>query len=1217
MDLTATGNALARPVHRSCTALARPVHGEITADLWPHPLTAEHRQTRIRAVAPGATLADLIAAEWPVGDIAVAVNGRPVPREAWRDIVLTGGDIVTLRAAMHGGGDDSDPLRIALQLAIVVASIALPPLLPASWGLVTATTGALTLKGALVSGAISLVGGLIVNALAPPRLPRAPDAGTAAAAEPVYSLAGGANRARAYGPLMLVLGTHRVFPDLGAAEYTEFSGDDQYLHQIFHFGLGALDISELKSGDTPLGNFEEVETQYGDADGRLTLVAGNVDSEAGAALDDAGWVERTTAADTKRIGIDLAGTLFRVSDQGDAKRHTVTVEIEYWPQGNESLKTSHTVTLANGDTTPYRKTLVYGLAAAGAWTVRVRRTSAPSSSERVHDAITWAALRSYQPDTGDYAGQTRLALKIRALGQLSGRLDRLSATVRQKIPVWDGARWGGPHPSSNPAWLFRWYARGLHIDGRLVAGAGLPAARIDDETIEAWGAWCDAQGLRCDYVIDRRTTHAEVLTLIAQCGRASPSWQSGRLGVVWDEADKPATALITPGNIVAGSFEIDYAGGKTAGEIACRYIDPDLDWQYNTVRRTVPGAAPGGHTATLTLAGVTSRSQAAAECNLQAARQLHHRRRLKWEMGAEGIAVARGDVVHLTHALIDGGTAGRLHGGTADRLRLNRPVTLSGAGDCLLLRLPDGTLHNTAVSHPDGAGTKGETDTVVPDTPLPAAPDGAAALDTLWRYYPGDAPPARVRIVAMEPGADRRVRFEAIDEVDAYYAAATADLSVPLPAAARRAGRVLHIALSEILIRVGNGFTVEIAASLTVAGDWRGGIIRAALDGGPARTVARLTDGATEAVWQVPPSGTLTVTAVPGTEAAPAGTPFTVDYMIRGKLVPPGNVANFLVDALGDGTRRFRWTPPADPDLAGVRIRHAEAVVGAASPAWDAMTPLHDGLLTSSPHATVDAGAGRWTFAIRAEDTSGKLSADAAVIIAELPDPRLGDAFLWDCPSAAGWTGATDNAVRSDDGEDALEGAGAYTWDDLTTWDAWTSWALGDGTQGAQAMTYTTGAIDLGAEVPFSVAWEAETAGDATLQYRTAAAADMLDAAAWQDHAAATLLTARHLQLRWRLTGDGATMLRLDHLCYSLLGTAAEQKFLDVDTTSWTGSAAGGREIPTTLARVTDIDLTLQSVGAGWSWVLDNKNDPTRIKIFDGDGNPADATVDAVLHGIA
>ena len=90
----------------------------------------------------------------------------------------------------------------------------------------------------------------------------------------------------------------------------------------------------------------------------------------------------------------------------------------------------------------------------------------------------------------------------------------------------------------------------------------------------------------------------------------------------------------------------------------CRYIEPDLDWQWNTVRRTVPGVTAPSRTATLTLPGVTSRDQAALECNLQAARQRYHRRRLTFEMAAEGFAIARGDVVYLTHGLIDGARAG-------------------------------------------------------------------------------------------------------------------------------------------------------------------------------------------------------------------------------------------------------------------------------------------------------------------------------------------------------------------------------------------------------------------------------------------------------------------------------------------------------------------------------------------------------------------------------
>ena len=59
---------------------------------------------------------------------------------------------------------------------------------------------------------------------------------------------------------------------------------------------------------------------------------------------------------------------------------------------------------------------------------------------------------------------------------------------------------------------------------------------------------------------------------------------------------------MTPGNIVAGSFRVEYATGLAAEEVAVRYIEPDLDWQYNTLRRTVPNAgAQPASTATITL----------------------------------------------------------------------------------------------------------------------------------------------------------------------------------------------------------------------------------------------------------------------------------------------------------------------------------------------------------------------------------------------------------------------------------------------------------------------------------------------------------------------------------------------------------------------------------------------------------------------------------------
>ena len=1208
----------------------------ITTDLWPHGLTAAGREMRVcglpsrvdaRGRAMGATLADLVAREWPgqSGAVAAAVDGRPVARADWHTTVLRGGEIVTLRTVLAGGGGgDKNPLATVLQIGLLVASIYVPPLL----------TSNLFLQAGIAAG-IAVAGGLIINAIAPPRgpdrpaLPRPGGAG----ADPLYSLAGGANRARPYQPLLLVLGAHRVFPDLAAAEYSEVRGGEHYLHQIFHFGLGDLAIDTLRIGETPLASFGEVETEWGGAQGRIALVASNVDSIAGGTLDDTDWIERTTAAGTRRIGIDLAGRIFRVDGKGAIVSNSVGVEIE-WRNDAGSVG-RRALTLIHASQTPYRRTLTYELAHGDAWTVRVRRTAGPADSDRIYDDLAWAALRAYQADEGDYSGQTRLGLRIRATGQLSGRLDRLSAMVRQRVPTWDGAAWTAPAPTSNPAWLFRWYARGVRIGARLVAGVGLPDARIDEASIVAWGAWCAAQALGCNHVLDRPISHAEVLALIAQCGRASPTWQTGRLGVVWEDAGRAATALITPGNIVAGSFAAGYATGQAADEIAVRYIEPALDWQYNTLRRRVPVApeardstdvaGPPASTATLTLHGVTGSAQAALECNLQAARQLYHRRRLSWEMAAEGLSIARGDVVHITHSLIDGGSTGRLAGGTEARVVLDRAVDPGVArdargnpagGSAMLFRLPDGTVHQSAVSRPPGV--QGESAEVGLAAPLPAAPDagGASPLDTLWRLYDESAPPVRARIVAVEPASDRRVRFSAIDEVAAYHAAATADLTAPFPALSPRAPRVLAVTFAETLVRVGAGYAVEIAAALTVAGDWRGGVVRAAVDDAPARTVARLLDGETGAHWLAPPAGTLAVTVTPGTEAVSAGAPFAAEHEIVGFLAPPGPPTNFLIDVLGDGTRRLRWTPPPDADLAGVAIRYAPEAAGAA-PAWDDMTPLHKGHLTASPLETVEPPPGGWIFAARAVDTGGRLSADDVRIGAALGPQRLGDALLWRCPGALSWPGTIAGAVRSDDGRDALEAPPDYTWDDLTAWDDWQSWTAGNGAGAAAEIAFATEPVDIGVALDVALRWSAESVGAVAFESRTAGTQAALADEDWAAYAPGTTVAGRWFQLRWRLTGDGTRVLFLDHLCWSVHAPSAERKLLDRDTAEWDGSAVAGRVVPVDLSLVTDIHVTLQSVGAGWSWTLIGKNDPTRIKIFDGDGNAADAVVDVVVRGIA
>ncbi len=122
--------------------------------------------------------------------------------------------------------------------------------------------------------------------------------------------------------------------------------------------------------------------------------------------------------------------------------------------------------------------------------------------------------------------------------------------------------------------------------------------------------------------------------------------------------------------------------------------------------------------------------------------------------------------------------------------------------------------------------------------------DDASAMDILWWIYPASSPPAKLRVVADRPLTDKAVRFEVIDEVDAYYRAATSDLDVAIPRRRPPEPRVIAATFAEVPVRIGTAWAVELTISLATASDWRGGKVHAD-DGGQARRVATLAAGTT------------------------------------------------------------------------------------------------------------------------------------------------------------------------------------------------------------------------------------------------------------------------------------------------------------------------------------------------------------------------------------
>ena len=779
-------------------------------DYIPHPITSEGRTTLV--VPDGANLESALAPHLNnlLGAIAI-IDGSVYARPAWDKVMLRDGQVIQVRAVV--GQDGSNPIAIVLSLAVLIAAPYLAGLI------LPATAGAALTAG--VTAAIGAGGVLLTNAIFPPRLPD-----DVRESERLYTLSGGSNRARPNEPLLLVLGTHRVFPDLASKEYVEFkdsnvprtsspqvvSGgennddlldliehgleepdpsewyteetaddppspryNDQFLYQLFDFGIGDLEIDNRRIKETLLTVYEDVTTQAVDD---ITLVAGNVDTIEGGifeALNDA--ITRRTEPNTTKIVFHLLSRYLKTDDSGDVVGQVNRFKLERRLAGSTGAWTSATVVMQTPNgfkaRTVSRRSFSYTVV-SGQYDVRATLLTTWSTDVGAAGSASLFAVNAHQPSTANFNGRNPLALAIRATGQLSGRIGSLNADVSQRVPVWNGTAWV-VGKTSNPAWILRKFWQGFRRpeDSRLMAGRGLSNTIIDDDSLKLWGAFCDAMGLECNLVLDQRATDGEVETLIAQCGWASVSRASGKWGVTWENDDEPLSAIFNPSNIVAGSFEVTYDNQGLADEIVGEFVDRDSEYQQNTLRRTVPGIGTPERPATVPLRGITDGEHAAKEVNRMAAAQFYHTRRMTWEVGPEGgpLFVTRGAVAGLAHDLVGGTVGGRLLSINPSRTNLTATAEVPATGTIWVWDLNGDCISRTyLVTH----------GVIALNQALPDAPDHVEDDPLSYRFAAFDDSNTdlhKVRITGVEHTVGGVFRLTARDEIPEYYTARVDDLT--------------------------------------------------------------------------------------------------------------------------------------------------------------------------------------------------------------------------------------------------------------------------------------------------------------------------------------------------------------------------------------------------------------------------------------------------------
>jgi Putative phage tail protein len=639
-------------------------------------------------VDEGQTLGEIVRAlnlpYW--GDALVSLDGDPIERKWWDRVRPKKDHIVTIRAIPRGGGGGGGNKGwIQLMAGIVLMVVAI--VLIWVYG-----TGAAIFPYALsmlTAGIGMSVSGIITLVLPPPQLPKLKD--RSHSDQPVFSITGSRNQANPWGAVPQPYGTHRIFPPFGALPYTQIIGNTQYLHQVFVM-YGPCDISEMKIGDTPIENFQEIETEIVNGAAPLTLFPNSVFEDlVGATLGMDQGVEpepvRVTHGLVDELSVDIVYVSGLYAIDGDGRIAVVSNRVRAWyrVQGDTNWIVWFDKSYSAATLQPLRRSERLVPPARGIYEVKLRQAVGANGSGQpggVQNLAQWAILRStVNEDPIRMDGLTKIGMRAKATDQFNGVVDQFNCIVKSILPDYDvGTDTWITRATDNPASIYRDVLQGT------ANARPLPDSRLDLAALEAWHGECLAAGRTFSFIVEQPTTVAELLRQIVAVGRATVGSADGTFGVIRDLPQTVPVQHFTPRN------SRNFSGAKVFRDlpqgIKARFINPAVGWDIDermvlddgysidngdglgpvdAFGNPAPDLTPATKLESIQFFGVTSPDQAWKEARYHLAAAKLRPEVYTFETDLEHLVCTRGDMIRITHDVpLFGIGAGRIKSVTVD-----------------------------------------------------------------------------------------------------------------------------------------------------------------------------------------------------------------------------------------------------------------------------------------------------------------------------------------------------------------------------------------------------------------------------------------------------------------------------------------------------------------------------------------------------------------------
>lgn len=621
------------------------------------------------------------------------------------------------------------------------------------------------------------------------------------------------------------------------------------------------------------------------------------------------------------------------------------------------------------------------------------------------DTVTWTALRTIK-FTYPLPVEPKVcvvAMRIRATDELQGSLDEFNAVCAKKIRTWNGFSWDAPTVDATPAWVFADILQG--------SGAKFPVldSRLDLARLVEWETQTtsllsddnqDRVAQEFNGLFTNGQTIFDTLKTVAAVGRARFTMREGQYSVALDAAQTTPVQMFTPRN--SSKFRSDKTFRIVPDELRVRFVDSAVGYQANEVIVLNQGIdnedSPPETYDELELFAVTSAAQAwqLGKYHLNTLSLRPEKYTLTTDM--EHLVCELGDMVLVRNDVtLWGLSAGRIlsnqddGGGNLTGFTLDEEVNFGSEDHTIRVRKAD----NTFVDLPlNGAEQSSSTNIVVLGTPI--TDDNTINAGDLVAVGIVNEETVELIVKEIRHRGDLSAELTLLDhapEVHFLDVIPEFDPKITLPNPSIRpvppepfidrvnSGeeylvRSLDGSLSsQIVVDVNPPIVPQgFAIPTHIQGQFRRG------DSAPwtATPNAPISSRSIISFIPVEDKATYNLRIRYVTSAGVTSKWVYETHTVIGKTSPPPSPTGMLVDI-----PYISWEYLNAPlDLAGFQVRVGDG----ATVAWETATPLHEGLVSATTFDTNFAGYQLKKFFVKAIDTTGNESTDAAYVLVNLGD---------------------------------------------------------------------------------------------------------------------------------------------------------------------------------------------------------------------------------------